>query len=214
MNTDLLEKERLSHNRPHLRVEDLQTKLIGPYSLSLSPGECVVLTGTSGSGKSLLLRAICDLDPSTGAIYLDDRARETFSPSEWRRAVGLLSAEPAWWTEHIREHFLYGFSDVIEALGFGPEVMDWEVTRASSGERQRLALARLLQLEPSILLLDEPTANLDGANRLRVESVVLAYLKQKRAAALWVTHDPDQAKRIGDRELVMHGGCLEDITCT
>lgn len=207
------DKKHASPDRLRLSVEGLQTEHIGPYSLSLSAGECVVLTGPSGSGKSLLLRAVCDLDPSTGAVFLDGLSREAFSPFAWRRYVGLLAAEPAWWGAHIGDHFPPGETDIIEALGFGPDVMDWEVVRASSGERQRLALARLLRLKPRILLLDEPTANLDGTNRSRVETVVRAYIEKTGSAAIWVTHDPEQAARMGDRELVMRAGHLEVGPC-
>ncbi|OBS09307.1 ABC transporter ATP-binding protein [Acidihalobacter prosperus] len=197
-----------------LSVDGLRTPVIGPCALTLAPGECVVLTGSSGSGKSLLLRAICDLDPATGTVLLEGRARETYVPRDWRRAVALLPAEPAWWAETVGEHLLTTSEDVLSALGFSASVMSWEVARASSGERQRLALARLLQLQPRVLLLDEPTANLDAGNRARVESVVRDYLVSRAAAALWVTHDAEQAARIGDRELVMRAGRLEANACT
>ncbi|AOV15932.1 ATP-binding protein [Acidihalobacter aeolianus] len=199
---------------PRLSVESLRTSVSGPWTLQLAAGECVVVTGPSGSGKSLLLRAICDLDPSTGAVALDARRREEFTPREWRRSVGLLPAEPAWWAETVGEHFPAGAEEVLKALGFDEDVLGWQVARASSGERQRLALARLLQLQPRVLLLDEPTANLDAGNRARVESVVRDYLASRAAAALWVTHDAEQAVRIGDRELVMQAGRLEDAACT
>lgn len=74
--------------------------------------------------------------------------------------------------------------------------MDWEVSRLSSGERQRLSLARLLAGYPKVLLLDEPTANLDKANTNRVEELILTYLREQGASALWVSHDPEQRHRM------------------
>ena len=73
--------------------------------------------------------------------------------------------------------------------------------RLSSGERQRLALARLLANRPRVLLLDEPTANLDPVNIHRVEQLVKDYLAEQQAACLWVTHTREQIARIADREL-------------
>jgi putative ABC transport system ATP-binding protein len=83
------------------------------------------------------------------------------------------------------------------------------VTRLSTGERQRLALVRLLAQTPEALLLDEATANLDPSNGARVESVVETYRKAQGAAVLWVSHDPEQRRRIGGRSLVIRNERLE-----
>ncbi len=79
---------------PLLSVRDLQTHLLKPASFSLSAGECIAIRGPSGGGKTLLLRAIADLDPSEGGVYLEGRDRTTMSGPEWRRLVGYLPAEP------------------------------------------------------------------------------------------------------------------------
>ena len=83
------------------------------------------------------------------------------------------------------------------------ECMEWQVSRLSSGERQRLGLARLLALQPRVLLLDEPTANLDAANTRRVEACLDDYRRGHQAAVLWVSHDPDQRGRVASRELLL-----------
>jgi ABC-type iron transport system FetAB ATPase subunit len=90
-------------------------------------------------------------------------------------------------------------------LGFAPEVLDWSVGRLSSGERQRLALVRMLEPAPKILLLDEPTANLDGDSRKRVEQLILDFLRREDAFALWVTHDAAQKQRVGTRHFLIEG---------
>jgi ABC-type iron transport system FetAB ATPase subunit len=93
-------------------------------------------------------------------------------------------------------------------LGFEPQVRTWSVSRLSTGERQRLALARLLVQGPEALLLDEATANLDPINRDRVELTVQAYRTAQNLAVLWVSHDPEQRERLGGRQLAIRDGRL------
>ena len=76
-----------------LQVRDLRTNVLKSASLTLSEGECVVVTGPSGAGKTLLLRAIADLDPNHGSVSLDGRDRSTIAAPEWRRLVGYVPAE-------------------------------------------------------------------------------------------------------------------------
>jgi ABC-type iron transport system FetAB ATPase subunit len=84
------------------------------------------------------------------------------------------------------------------------------VARLSSGERQRLALLRLLANTPRVLLLDEPTANLDPASTLRVEAVIGEFRKTHRAAVIWVSHDPAQIARVANRHLRVSGSELRE----
>jgi len=90
---------------PLLSVCDLRTHLLKPASFSLSAGECIAIRGPSGGGKTLLLRAVADLDPSEGIVCLEGRDRTTISGPEWRRQVGYLPAEPGWWADTVSEHF-------------------------------------------------------------------------------------------------------------
>lgn len=90
---------------PLLSVRELRTHLLKPASFSLSAGECIAIRGPSGGGKTLLLRAIADLDPSEGIVYLEGHDRTTMSGPEWRRLVGYLPAEPGWWADTVGEHF-------------------------------------------------------------------------------------------------------------
>lgn len=179
-----------------LELQSFATPLVGPLSLRCSV-PCCTLAGPSGSGKTLLLRAIADLDPHAGRALLDGVEQSELPAPEWRRRVAYLPAESHWWAERVDAHFLTWDPALLERLGFAPDVLDWEVARLSSGERQRLALARVLALGPRVLLLDEPTANLDRGNRERVEALVAAYLDEHAALALWVSHDPEQARRVG-----------------
>ncbi|MEJ2712666.1 MAG: ATP-binding cassette domain-containing protein [Acidihalobacter sp.] len=190
-----------------LEVRGLSGSVFRDVSLSLAAGECVALTGPSGSGKSVLLRAIVDLDPNAGEVLLDGESRAGFTPSAWRRALALVPAEPAWWAERVVEHFSHGAEPDLPELGLPAEALDWEVARCSSGERQRLALLRSLALAPRVLLLDEPTANLDADSRGRVETLVDKF-RGEGGAVLWVTHDPEQALRVAGRRLELAKGGL------
>src|SRR6266704_3534645 len=98
--------------------------------------------GPSGVGKSLLLRAIVDLDSSTGIVTLEAQARNTMAANEWRKRIALVPAESGWWSDRVRDHFPAKFdaTELIGKLGLAGS-FDWEVGRLSSGERQRLALA-------------------------------------------------------------------------
>lgn len=193
-----------------LRIDNLVTHLVGPISFFLRTQECVAITGPSGAGKSLFLRAVADLDPNQGEVWLNSRPRLDYSPTQWRRMVGLLSAESHWWAETVREHFPQSRSCDLAALGFDSDVLDWTAARLSSGERQRLGLLRLLNNQPQVLLLDEPTANLDSLNTERVETLIDRYLDSAKACALWITHDPAQIKRIADRVATLVDGRLAD----
>lgn len=177
----------------------------GPISLTQPVGGILGLSGDSGSGKSLLLRAVADLLSSSGEILWNGVLCSTVTAPVWRKRVGLLPANPVWWYDRVGAHFIHDMSGYVEQLGFGSDVLAWEVARLSSGERQRLALIRMLDREPECLLLDEPTANLDGRSCEQVESLIGRYLAEKKStrAAILVSHDPSLLSRIAQQHLVM-----------
>jgi len=194
-----------------LEARGLSVRHVGPIGLRVPDGRCVGLTGPSGAGKTLLLRALADLEPHTGEVLLDGRRACAFRPHEWRRRVMWVPAEAGWWAETVGEH-LEGADDALLArLGFGPEVRGWQVRRLSTGERQRLALARALARRPEVLLLDEPTAGLDAAARAAVESLLAGWLAPGRAI-LWVSHDLDQLGRVAAAAWALEGGRLAPLT--
>lgn len=189
-----------------LSIKQLQCHHIGPVDLDVAAGQCVSFAGPSGAGKSILLKAIIDLIPNNGEVSFDAQSREHMRASQWRKQVGLLPAESFWWCHRVGEHFpplneqqLGWFSD----LGFDKQVMNWEVSRCSTGERQRLALLRLLCHGPKALLLDEPTANLDKNSSEKVENIVIAYMKAQQCPVIWVSHDQSQTRRIASQHYVL-----------
>ena len=182
-------------------------------ALELHAGECAVLEGPSGSGKSLLLRAIADLDPAPGTVWLNGEDRGAMSGPDWRRQVRYFAAEPGWWRERVGDHFTPSDDIVVllEAFGLSADAMDWMVERASTGEKQRLALVRGLADRPKVLLLDEPTSALDDKTAQAVEEQLVARIRDDGAAAIIVTHDAAQAERLARRRLAIRGGRVVEV---
>lgn len=195
-----------------LAVVGLRAQVLRDVGLRIDPGECVSLAGPSGAGKSTLLRAIADLLPHEGECWLDGTEYRQVDGPRWRRMVGLLPADNLWWHDRVGEHFdpggrnrAQGWMAVLEL----PEAaLDWPVARLSSGERQRLALLRLLARGPRALLLDEPTANLDPHSGALVEALVAEYRQRHDAPVLWAGHDPQQRRRVATRHLCLEAGFL------
>ncbi|MBD3335607.1 MAG: ATP-binding cassette domain-containing protein [Candidatus Eisenbacteria bacterium] len=193
-----------------LRIEQLGFQQLGPFSLQVEPGQCVTLSGPSGSGKTLLLRAVADLDPHTGRVALGEAEQQAVTAPEWRRLVMMLPAESQWWYDKVEPHFPARQSSRLQRLGFDDGVMQWDIGRLSTGERQRLGLLRLLAHEPQALLLDEPTAGLDPAAARAVESLVADYRRERRCPVLWVSHDEAQVNRVAERAYRLEAGELTE----
>ncbi len=191
------------------RIENFGCHHLENIHLDLRPGQCMGLSGASGSGKSLFLRALADLDPYQGRMWLDGTAADQVPAPQWRRRVGLLPAESAWWFDTVGPHFSESPGQWLQQLGFDDRVMGWEISRLSSGERQRLALLRLLVNRPRVLLLDEPTANLDSSSITRVEALLQEYRRSERPVMIWVSHDMNQLLRLCEPILMIEGRRLK-----
>ena len=162
----------------------------GPADLDVERGACVAITGASGSGKSLLLRAIAELDISSGSVALNGVERETISAPVWRSRVGYLAAETGWWAETVAAHFA-----------------DWASARETV---QRLGFARILERGPAVLLLDEPTGGLDTVTQATVETLLREHL-EAGGCSLIVTHDVNQMHRVASRGYELSDGRLREV---
>jgi ABC-type iron transport system FetAB ATPase subunit len=130
----------------------------------------------------------------------------------WRSKVAYLPTESGWWFDTVGAHFNQideQLEQLLEPLGFDADVLEWKISRISSGERQRLALARCLQQSPSALLLDEPTASLGDDHTLALEEIVKKYIAANSAPVFWVSHDMKQLNRIANVKIeILQDGAI------
>tara|TARA_R110000824_G_scaffold246464_1_gene435643 strand:- start:73 stop:660 length:588 start_codon:yes stop_codon:yes gene_type:complete len=192
-----------------LSIRNLRAHLVQVDDLDLDAGDCIAVMGPSGSGKSLMLRALADLDPAEGEITLDGHERMSMTGPDWRRQVMYVGPESGWWEDHVGDHFEdpEAVTGVLQRLGFKADALSWPVSRLSTGERQRLAIARAFDRGPRVLLLDEPTGALDQAATALVEGVIHDFLMDGGIVII-ATHAKDQAARLGKRLLTMKEGRL------
>ncbi len=195
-----------------LNVRALTRPGLEPLDFDLADGEALAVLGPSGSGKTLLLRAIADLDPNEGQVSLDGASRESMPAPAWRRQVTYLPAEPGWWSDRVADHFPQPELGraLFPRLMLPAPMMERPVAELSTGERHRIALARVLVQAPKVLLLDEPTSGLDQGSTRAVE----ALLRERIGAGdslLFATHDEELATRLGDRQLRVRKGRVEVV---
>lgn len=200
--------------------------VVRDVSIALGHGEILSLVGASGCGKSTLLRLIAGLEtPSAGAIAIGGRpmSDDSIFVDPEKRGVGFIFQDYALFPHlTVARNVRYGLRGVPSAkaaaiagemlervglAGFG----DRHPHQLSGGEQQRVALARALAPKPHLLLLDEPFSNLDRRLGDRVRARTLALLRELEAAAILVTHDPEEAMASGDRVALMREGGIVQI---
>lgn len=193
--------------------------------LQVSRGEIFALVGPSGAGKSTLLRLLNFLEPPTeGRIrFLDVEFDATKPvPLEYRRKVTTVFQRPVLLNRTVRANIMYGLQlrnlrdvdhlveDALEQVGL-TNLAKQRAKTLSGGEAQRVALARALVLQPEVLLLDEPTANLDPYNISLIEDIVCKLNREKGTTLVLVTHNIFQAKRLAHRVGLMLEGSLVEV---
>ncbi len=201
-----------------LFIERLEIKGISAQGLRINPGDCISLSGASGMGKSLFMKAIADLLLNRARISLEGTARSDMTAPDWRRRVTYVSAKPSWWEDRVIDHFQD--KDWLEAVlpefDLPLKALDWTVSRLSSGESQRLALLRALEGtqegEVRYFLLDEPTSALDGVRQSRVEDVLKRFMAAGQIGVLFVSHDERQLERLGQKHWQIYDRRVREVS--
>ncbi len=200
--------------------------MIKDVSLSLGARDRVGLTGPSGAGKTVLLRALALFDPlESGMIRWRGVPVSGDAVPLYRKQVIYLHQRPALFEGTVEDNLRLPFGlkahrerefdrgrvlDLLAALGRDAGFFTQPSRRLSGGEGQLVALVRALQLDPTILLLDEPTASLDSTSTQAVERALDHWLEQdSRRAYVWVSHDLAQTQRMTTRQIRLRGGCIE-----
>lgn len=193
--------------------------------LEIHAGEIFALVGPSGAGKSTLLRVLNFLEhPSSGRIMYRNQVLNGAIPIETRRQVTTVFQRPVLLRATVRDNVAYGLAlrgeradnrvdEMLERVGLKPLAHAF-AHKLSGGEMQRVALARALVIDPQVLLLDEPTANLDPYNVGLIEKIVRAHNHARGTTAVLVTHNVFQAKRLADRVGLMLNGKLVEVQAT
>jgi tungstate transport system ATP-binding protein len=194
--------------------------------LEVRAGEILALVGPSGAGKSTLLRLLNFLEtPVTGSItFMGQRITNGNAPLELRRQVTTVFQRPVLRRTSVLDNAAYGLqlrgikpdgqvSAILERVGLAGFAQQ-PARSLSGGEMQRVALARALVIRPAVLLLDEPTANLDPYNVGLIEEIIRGHNAEHGTTAILVTHNVFQARRLAHRTGLMLGGKLVELADT
>lgn len=202
-----------------------QKILLDHLSLSISEGQRIALVGPSGSGKSLLLRSLARLDPvDAGTLTWKGRRVADHDVPSYRSQVSYVAQQAQFASGTVESILAHPFRFRVHRSndrGFDRQrVLNWlgeadrdesflrqPVEQLSGGERQLLAILRVIQLEPAVLLLDEPTAALDQQTTRSAEQWILQWhAAAAERAFVWATHDPQQPQRVADAVLSLSAG--------
>ena len=194
--------------------------------LTVQRGEILALVGPSGAGKSTLLRLLNFLEPaSQGTVRFDGQVVTADLGLGQRRRVTTVFQRPLLLQRSVRANLRYGpglrgqklppavENEWLERLGLAP-LADQSAPKLSAGEAQRVALARALVTQPDVLLLDEPTANLDPNNVRIIESIIQEENRRSDMTVVLVTHNIFQARRIAHRTALLWAGELIEVAAT
>ena len=193
-------------------------------NLCVDKGEVFAMIGPTGAGKTTLLRLIDLIDvPTSGKIYFDgvDTAESARMRLEVRRRMAFVLQKPVVFNMSVYDNIAYGLkwrgvrksrlrekvNSVLEVVGLSAD-KNRNARILSGGEAQRVAIGRAIAIEPEVLLLDEPTANLDPVSASRIEELITSIIQRYATTIIMATHDMSQGQRLADRIGVLINGEL------
>jgi tungstate transport system ATP-binding protein len=193
-----------------------ELKALDDVTFKAEGGKVIIILGVNGAGKTTLLRISAGLEkPDKGSIYFND---DPITDKDLRQIATLVFQRTAMFSMSVYDNLAYGLrlrgkkeseikekiTKTLHAVGLD-NFEKRKAKRTSGGEQQRIALARAFLLEPKILLLDEPTANLDPRIAIIIEKAIMKR-KSRENIIVMATHNLAQAKRLGDEIVHIHGG--------
>lgn len=209
----------VSHLSREVQIEGSPKAIVNDVSFEFKQGGVYTILGPSGAGKSSFLRLINRLDePTSGNVKFEGKDYREYSPILLRQRVGYLFQTPIMFPGTVRENLLFandkldeaGIDQMLATASVKNGLRDQRDDKLSGGEKQRVALARLLATEPSVILLDEPTSALDPTLTQMVEQVIQKIAREKGLTVIMVSHSPEQAVRMnGEGLLLVEGRLLE-----
>lgn len=193
--------------------------------LEIYKGEITCIVGRSGGGKSTFLKLLNNMiSPDHGNIKFEGENIEEYNPIKLRREILMLPQNPVIFSGTIRDNFTITlqyngldsqndakYNDLLKKVGLSNQNLDSSAEKLSGGEKQRLALARILLLDPDILLLDEPSSALDEETEELIIDMVVNFINQKNGTLVMVTHSKEIAKKYADRIITINEGSLDKV---
>jgi len=192
-------------------------QIIGEFSYSFYRNRIYNILGPSGAGKSSLLRLFNRLDEiSDGKLFYKDKELREYNPCGLRREIGYLFQTPYLFPKTVKDNFAYVDSsltddeivEMLASVNLKSDYLQSTVEVLSVGEKQRIALARLLAMNPRVMLLDEPTSALDERNSSLLLKLIKGLISKKDTTVIMVTHDPRQALDLEGEALLLVDGRL------
>lgn len=194
------------------------------HDLTIKQYKVTCIIGESGSGKSTLLRLLNKLiSCDNGEIYFSDQPFSTINSIDLRRKVVMLPQNPVIFSGTVRDNLLIGFKfaqkpvvddtklhQILSIVRLNKELSD-DSDKLSGGEKQRLALGRVLLLDPEVFLLDEPSSALDEETERIIIEQLVAYTRKANKTLIMVTHSKQVAQTYSDQIIEIHQGKVKEM---
>lgn len=200
-----------------------ETAILKGVTGSFPDGKITTVVGPSGAGKSTLLK-LCNglISPDNGVIFIQGKPIDQISPTKLRRIVGIALQDAPMVEGTVADNLAVPLrlkgkeltaKEAVTALqdvGLSLDLLDRDSRELSGGQRQKVSIARTLINQPDILLLDEITSSLDRTSQREIEELIQAINQKFNVTIIWITHNLDQALRIGDYTWVMMNGTVAE----